>query len=132
MADTFSPAVRSQIMARVHSRDTSAEMAVRRALYKEGYRFRLHKAGLPGKPDVVLARYRTIVMVHGCLWHGHGCKRFRWPQSNKAYWQMKIKGNMERDAANIAALAALGWRVRVIWECELPQGIAALLTALSA
>jgi DNA mismatch endonuclease, patch repair protein len=119
-------------MARVHSEDTSSELAVRKALHAAGYRFRLHVSKLPGKPDIVLPRYRTVVLVHGCLWHGHGCRRFRWPVANAAYWRQKIGRNIERDTANEGALRDEGWIVKVIWDCERATAIHDLLAVLRA
>ena len=107
-------------MARVRSRDTAPEMVVRRALTAMGYRYRLHRRDLPGTPDIAFIGRRAAVFVHGCFWHGHGCARgSRAPRANAAYWRDKIAGNRARDARNGAALAALGWRVLTLWECEL-------------
>lgn len=131
MPEKISRAERSWIMSRVHSEDTSPEMAVRKALHAVGFRFRLHRKDLPGKPDIILSRYRTVVQVYGCLWHGHLCKRFRWPASNVEYWRRKITRNIERDAVNTAALTDSGWQVKVVWDCELRSGIKALLDDLS-
>lgn len=107
-------------MARVRSRDTAPELLVRRLLWRMGYRYRLHCAGLPGKPDIVFASRRKAILVHGCFWHGHDCKRgARAPRANADYWARKIGGNRDRDARNLTALADLGWRALVLWECEL-------------
>lgn len=107
-------------MARVKGRDTAPERRVRSLLHRMGYRFRLHVAALPGKPDIVLAKHRTVVFVHGCFWHGHtGCARSRRPSSNRAFWNRKIDANIRRDARQRRELAAEGWRVMVIWECAL-------------
>jgi DNA mismatch endonuclease (patch repair protein) len=127
MADTFDPAARSEIMRRVLSENTTPEMEVRRALHAAGIRFRLHRKDLPGKPDLVLPRHRIALFVHGCFWHWHGCKRSRMPQDNREYWTAKIDRNVERDKANRARLEQLGWRVRIIWECALSDGIAELM-----
>src|SRR5206468_4039051 len=105
-------------MAQVHSTDTSPELAVRRALHAAGHRFRLHRANLPGKPDLVLPRHRLAVIVHGCFWHWHGCKRSRMPDANRDYWTAKIQRNVDRDTRTREALTAMGWNTRVIWECE--------------
>ena len=117
-------------MSRVHSVRTKPEVATTKALHAAGYRFRLHRKDLPGKPDIVLPKYRVVVMVHGCLWHGHQCKRFRWPVANAAYWRTKIERNMARDAANMEALELAGWTVNVVWDCQLKEGIATLLRDL--
>lgn len=130
MTDTFDPEMRSRIMARVHSRDTTPETAVRRALHEAGFRFRLHRRDLPGTPDIVLPRFRTAVFVHGCFWHGHGCRRDRRPSSNSDYWQEKVNRNHRRDAAALEALAKAGWKVLVIWECQVRQGIEEVLNEL--
>ncbi len=120
MTDVFTREKRSQVMARVKGKDTTPELAVRRLLTKMGLRYRLHRADLPGKPDVVMAGRRTVVCVHGCFWHGHDCARgARMPKANNAYWQAKIGRNRERDARNRDALAEAGWKTITVWECEL-------------
>lgn len=130
MADNVDPRTRSMIMSKVKGVDTSPEIKVRRALHSLGFRFRLHLKDLPGKPDIVLPRFRTVVFVHGCFWHGHGCRRSGIPQTNSAYWKAKIERNRQRDAAAQRALAAMGWTVTVIWECELESGIQQLVAEL--
>ena len=130
LADKVSPKIRSQIMARVKGKNTSAEMQVRRALHRAGFRFRLHRRNLPGKPDIVLPRYGVAVFVHGCFWHWHGCKRSRMPSSNVEYWTSKIDRNMRRDEQHLHALHSLGWDYAVIWECELAAATEALLVRL--
>ncbi len=129
--DNVTPARRSWIMGRVKSQDTAPELYVRRALHAAGLRFRLHDKHLPGAPDLVLRKHRTVVFVHGCQWHWHGCKRSRMPSSNVDYWRRKISRNVERDAANAAALDALGWRVEVVWECELAPATSRLIEQLA-
>jgi DNA mismatch endonuclease (patch repair protein) len=121
MADTFTKSRRSEIMARIASKDTQPKQRVRRFLHRLGLRFRLHVADLPGKPDIVLPKWGTVVFVHGCIWHGHDCKRGsakRRPKSNLGYWNPKIEGNMNRDADHLAAIRKLGWRAVVIWDCK--------------
>jgi DNA mismatch endonuclease, patch repair protein len=119
MADVFAPEQRSAVMRAVKSRDTAPEMKVRKAAHALGLRFRLNRADLPGKPDLVFPAKRTALFVHGCFWHGHNCPRgARMPQTNRAYWQAKISRNMARDKASLAALKKLGWTPRVIWECQ--------------
>lgn len=120
MADFLSPEARSERMSRIRSKDTSPELALRKALHALGLRFRIHDKRLPGKPDIVLPRFKTVVLVHGCFWHRHGgCKVATTPKSNTAFWQEKFDRNIERDQRNVAALERLGWRVLVAWECEL-------------
>ena len=122
MADTVSKRKRSWIMSRVRSENTKPEMLVRSMLFSLGLRFRLHKAGLPGRPDIVLPKLKAIVFVHGCFWHRHkGCRDNTNPSSNSAYWQEKFKRNVERDKRNAASLRKLGWRVITVWECELKK-----------
>jgi len=133
MADTFDPATRSDIMRKVLSKNTSPELAVRRALHAAGFRYRLHRKDLPGKPDLVLPRYKLVVQVHGCFWHGHPCKRgARMPATNREYWERKIGRNVSRDQAAREELERQGWRLRVLWECELRAGVEALLRELEA
>jgi DNA mismatch endonuclease (patch repair protein) len=111
---------RSRIMRAVKGVDTAPEMAVRRMAHRMGFRFRLHRKDLPGKPDLVFPKLRKVVFVHGCFWHGHDCARgARTPKTNAKYWRTKISRNLVRDAAHLAALKAQGWRSAVIWECQL-------------
>jgi DNA mismatch endonuclease, patch repair protein len=109
-------------MRAVKSSDTTPEMTVRRLTHRMGYRFRVHRKDLPGKPDLVFPSLHKVVFVNGCFWHGHDCARgARVPKANAEYWRRKIAGNSVRDAANLAALEAKGWRAAVIWECELKE-----------
>lgn len=125
MTDVFSPEKRSAVMRRVPSRNTSPELKVRRALTALGARYRLHRKDLPGSPDIVLPGRGLAIFVHGCFWHGHDCPRgARTPKANRDYWLAKIARNMARDAAAAAALAAAGWRVETVWECELRDSAA--------
>lgn len=117
MADVFTREERSAVMARIRSTDTKPELAVRRTLHRLGYRFRLHDPRLPGRPDIVLTRYRLIIQVKGCFWHGHACLKGRMPGTNRSYWLPKLAGNRERDRRAERRLRAAGWRVRTIWEC---------------
>ncbi|MBI5942412.1 MAG: DNA mismatch endonuclease Vsr [Caulobacterales bacterium] len=120
MTDVFDPVKRSAVMRRVKGRDTGPEMTVRRLLTALGARYRLHRKDLPGKPDIVMPGRRLAIFVHGCFWHGHDCARgARVPQQNRDYWLGKIGRNRERDLASRAALETAGWRVEVVWECEL-------------
>ena len=135
IADTFTKKHRSEIMGRITSKDTKPEIRVRRVLHSLGLRFRLHRADLPGKPDVVLPKWNTAIYVHGCFWHGHDCKRGsanRRPKTNEAYWNPKIDGNMKRDAEHLVAVRELGWRTVVLWDCETanPDMLAVRLRAL--
>jgi DNA mismatch endonuclease (patch repair protein) len=120
--DPFDAAKRSAIMRAVKSRDTSPELVVRRLAHALGYRFRLGGGGLPGRPDLVFAKRRKAIFVHGCFWHGHACKRgARLPAANASYWSAKIGRNRARDSASLEALAALGWSALTIWECQLAE-----------
>jgi DNA mismatch endonuclease (patch repair protein) len=120
MADTFTKAKRSDIMSRIGGKDTAPELLVRRLLHALGYRFRLHRDGLPGKPDIVLPRHRKIVLIHGCFWHGHPrCPRAALPTTNAEFWQKKIGGNKIRDRRVRRELRGLGWNVLVLWQCQL-------------
>lgn len=111
---------RSATMRAVKSEDTAPEMQVRRFVHGLGYRFRLHAKNLPGKPDMVFPRLKAAILVQGCFWHGHGCKRgARLPKANANYWTQKIARNTERDRKNLRLLRSLGWNVLMIWECEL-------------
>lgn len=118
MADVFSREKRSWIMRRVHAKNTTPEKLVRSWLHVRGYRFSLHRADLPGKPDIVLPKRQTVIFVHGCFWHGHpGCKNSTLPTSNRDYWERKISRNIERDKRNARALRRSGWHVLTVWEC---------------
>ena len=118
--DVYGPEKRSAVMRRVRGRDTRPELCVRRLIWRLGGRYRLNRADLPGKPDIVLASRRLAVFVHGCFWHGHDCARgARVPKANRDYWVGKVGRNRTRDAAARERLAALGWRVETVWECEL-------------
>lgn len=110
---------RRRMMAGFRSKDTKPEMIVRRALHALGYRFRLHRRDLPGKPDIVLPKHRAAILVHGCFWHQHeGCREARMPRTRQDYWTEKFRRNLQQDEATEAALRELGWNVHVIWECE--------------
>lgn len=120
-------------MQSVKTKDTGPEWIVRRALFRLGYRYRLHRKDLPGRPDIVLPRHRFAIFVHGCFWHGHGCRYGQLPKSRLDYWKPKITRNRERDSANVAALEALGWRVAIVWQCDTrtPERLAARLSEIS-
>jgi DNA mismatch endonuclease, patch repair protein len=117
--DSLSKERRSWNMSRIRSRDTSPELAVRSILHRLGYRFRLHAAHLPGKPDIVLPKWKHVILVHGCFWHRHkGCKFAYTPKSRIEFWNQKFEQNMARDAIAVQKLKSLGWRVTTIWECQ--------------
>jgi DNA mismatch endonuclease (patch repair protein) len=120
LADVFIPEQRSRVMAAITGKDTRPERIVRRRLHALGYRFRLHRKDLPGRPDVVLPRHGAVVFVHGCFWHGHPrCRRARLPATRTDFWRDKIEKNRARDRRDRAALRRLGWRVLTLWECSL-------------
>lgn len=119
MADVVDAATRSRMMAGIRARDTKPEMIVRRALHKAGFRYRLHVKDLPGKPDIVLPKYKTAIFVHGCFWHGHMCRKFKWPKSREEWWRAKIEGNVARDKKAAEDLLDSGWRLGIVWECAL-------------
>ena len=120
--DIVDSATRSRMMSGIQSKNTKPEMLVRRYLHAQGFRYRLHTRELPGSPDLVLPKYRVAIFVHGCFWHRHASCRFATqPASNSERWKAKFQGNLERDARNVAALQAMGWRVLVVWECELKR-----------
>ena len=119
MADVHSPETRSYNMSRIHGKDTKPEEKVRKYLFSQGFRYRKNDKRLPGKPDIVLPKYKTVILIHGCFWHMHDCGRFRWPTTNQDYWKHKIERNVERDQLNKEQLQQAGWKVITIWECEL-------------
>lgn len=120
MADVHTPEQRSYNMSRIRNRNTKPEELVRKFLFSQGFRYRKNDARLPGKPDIVLPKYRTAIFVNGCFWHKHGgCKYFVWPENNGEFWRAKIESNVLRDNKKIAQLCSLNWRVIVIWECQL-------------
>lgn len=120
--DTLTPAKRSYVMSQVKGKDTHPELIVRRLVYHAGFRYRLYDPRLPGKPDLVFWGKRKVILVHGCFWHGHErCQRNRRPQSNQEYWSAKLERNRARDSLNLSKLHEMGWRVFVVWECELKK-----------
>ena len=130
MTDHVGTRTRSEIMAKVRSRDTEPEMEVRRALHRAGHRFRIHRSDLPGRPDLLFPRHKIALFVHGCFWHWHGCKRSRMPKSNTEYWTAKIERNVNRDRRTRCELERLGWKCRVVWECEIASGVNHVLMEL--
>ena len=119
MTDVHSPSVRSKNMRAIRHRDTKPELLIRKALHAKGFRYRVNVKALTGTPDIVLPKYRVLIFVHGCFWHGHKCHLFKVPQTRTEFWLAKIEGNHKRDIASQKNLRADGWRVAVIWECAL-------------
>lgn len=116
--DTITQEKRSALMSRIRSKNTQPELAVRSILHRLGYRFRIHRKDLPGCPDIVLPRFRKIILVQGCFWHGHDCRLASKPKSNHGYWSEKVEKNRARDARNLKALIDDGWSILELWECE--------------
>ena len=123
MADNHSKEVRSMNMSHIRSKNSKPEELVRKYLFSKGFRYRKNVKTLPGCPDIVLPRYKTVIFVNGCFWHKHDCPRFVWPSTNEEYWHPKIMGNVERDKRNFAELQQLGWTVLTVWECELKKKV---------
>lgn len=123
MADTHSKEIRSMNMSHIRSTNSKPEEKVRKYLFSKGLRYRKNVRKLPGCPDLVFRKYKTVVFVNGCFWHHHDCGRFVWPSSNEEYWHQKINRNVERDAENNALLKSQGWTVLTIWECQLKKSV---------
>jgi DNA mismatch endonuclease (patch repair protein) len=124
MADVHSKATRSYNMSRIKGKDTKPEMLVRRFLHAQGFRYRLHVKDLPGKPDIVLPKYRTVIFVHGCFWHGHeGCKRSALPKTRTKWWKEKISKNVLNNETALNILVSTQWKVIILWECQLKPSI---------
>lgn len=124
--DVHTKETRSYNMSHIKNKNTKPEEMVRKALFSQGFRYRKNVKKLPGCPDIVLPRYNVVIFVNGCFWHVHeGCKYFKWPQNNKEFWKAKLSGNKVRDCENISKLKNLGWKVIVVWECELKKQIRA-------
>ena len=121
MADNHSREVRSKNMSHIRSTNTKPEEIVRKYLFSKGFRYRKNVRALPGCPDIVLPKYKTVIFVNGCFWHKHDCPRFVWPSSNEDYWRPKIQSNVERDQHYMVSLRSDGWKVIIIWECELKK-----------
>ena len=121
--DNHSKETRSYNMSRIRSTNNRPEELVRKYLFSKGFRYRKNDKRLPGKPDIVLPKYKTVIFVNGCFWHKHDCGRFVWPSSNEEYWRTKIQRNIERDAEHVAHLQKNGWKVIVVWECELKKNV---------
>lgn len=127
VTDILTAAARSALMSRIRGRDTKPEITVRRLLHALGYRFRLHVADLPGRPDIVLPRYKAVILVHGCFWHRHGCQWTYVPKTRQRFWRRKFDANEARDRKVVRALRSAGWRVLTVWECQLtPNSIEGL------
>ena len=123
MADNHSKEVRSKNMSHIRSTNSKPEEIVRKYLFSKGFRYRKTVRTLPGCPDIVLPKYHTVILVNGCFWHKHDCGRFVWPSSNTEYWIPKINRNVERDKQNHKKLIDMGWKVLIIWECELKKNV---------
>jgi DNA mismatch endonuclease (patch repair protein) len=119
MTDIYSKNKRSEIMSHISNRETKQEIIVRKFLFSKGFRYRKNVKTLSGKPDIVLPKYKTIIFIHGCFWHGHKCKRGKLPENNRNFWLTKIRGNAKRDKQNVIKLKKLGWKVITIWQCEI-------------
>lgn len=123
MPDIYTKSKRSEIMSHISGKETKPEIMVRKFLFANGFRFRKNVKDLPGKPDIVLPKYKTVIFIHGCFWHGHTCKRGALPTTNVEFWETKIGENVERDKRSIAELEKIGWKVIVIWQCEIKNSI---------
>ncbi len=124
MPDTLTKEQRRRCMSQIRSKNTKPEVLVRKELFRRGYRYRINVSKLPGKPDIVLPKYKTAIFVNGCFWHGHeGCKHFVLPKSNVEYWEAKIRGNQQRDSRIVKVLQDTGWNVITIWECSLTASL---------
>lgn len=119
MVDVVDPATRSRMMRGIRATNTAPELLVRKVLHAEGLRFRIHQKNLPGTPDLVFPKYRAVIFVHGCFWHGHGCRLFKLPTTRRKFWEEKIRSNSVRDEVVNKQLMELGWRIGTVWECAL-------------
>jgi len=119
MVDVHTPEARSRNMRAIRNKDTKPELLIRKALHARGFRFRLGGAGLAGRPDIVLPKYKTAIFIHGCFWHGHDCKYFKLPGTRTEFWADKIRSNQVRDQRSVSALLEQGWSVLIVWECSL-------------
>ena len=119
--DVHDKATRSYNMSRIRGKDTKPEEKVRKYLFSQGFRYRKNVKALPGSPDIVLPKYKTVIFVHGCFWHMHECDRFKWPAANKDFWENKLRCNAERDKNKQEMLRSAGWNVIVIWECDIKK-----------
>ena len=119
MADVVNRETRSKMMSGIRSKNTKPEMLIRRGLYARGFRYRLHANHLPGKPDILFPSRNAVIFVHGCFWHGHDCRFFKWPKTREEFWRDKIQRNKVRDEAALRKLQLAGWRALIVWECAL-------------
>ncbi len=119
MVDIFSKQKRSEIMSKIKSKNTKPELLIRKLLYQKGYRYRLHKQNLPGKPDMVFGKLKKLIFINGCFWHGHKCGKNISPENNKLFWKNKIEKNKKRDNENFNKLKAMGWKCLIVWQCEI-------------
>jgi len=136
LPDIVDKETRSTMMAGIKGKNTKPELIIRRGLHRLGFRFRIHDKRLPGKPDLVFPKYKAVIQVQGCFWHGHDCHLFKWPSTRQDFWRAKISGTKQRDARNLKALEETGWRVLTLWECALkganPLKIEEVLTSTSS
>ena len=135
MVDIVDKETRSRMMSGIRAKNTKPELLLRGMLHRQGFRYRLHNRGLPGTPDMVLAKYKAVIFVHGCFWHGHECPAFKWPKTREAFWREKITRNQANDRKAMESLIGTGWRLAVIWECALkkePEEIENILQCLVA
>ncbi|WP_247840337.1 very short patch repair endonuclease [Pseudomonas sp. MWU12-3103b] len=130
MVDVVDAVTRSRMMSGIKGKNTKPEVSIRRALHARGFRYRIHVNNLPGKPDLVLPKYKAVVFVHGCFWHGHSCRYFKVPKTRSAFWIDKIQKNRDRDALQVNALLVSGWRVLLIWECAVRSAVKGQLPSL--
>lgn len=134
MTDMVSPNIRSSMMSGIRGKNTRPEIAVRKEMFRRGYRYRIHAKELPGNPDIVFPRFRAVVFIHGCFWHGHDCPLFRMPSTRTEFWKAKIDLNRKNDRKSFDALLAFGWRIATIWECSMKgkkkQGISDVVDEL--
>ncbi len=119
MTDVVDSQTRSRMMAGIQGKNTKPELLIRSYLHNNGFRYRIHSKKLPGKPDLVLNKYRAVIFVNGCFWHGHNCSLFKWPKTREDFWRNKITRNIENDQMNIDKLKSLNWRICIIWECSI-------------
>jgi DNA mismatch endonuclease (patch repair protein) len=130
--DIWTKQKRSEVMSKIRSKNTKPEILLRSALFRLGFRFRIHKKELPGKPDIVLPKYKTAIFVHGCFWHYHkDCREGRIPNTNSKFWKEKLERNIKKDEDHILKLKAIGWKVLVIWECEIEKDIETILDVIA-
>jgi DNA mismatch endonuclease (patch repair protein) len=128
--DVHTPKQRSYNMSRIKGKNTRPELLVRKWLWSSGYRYRLHRKDLPGKPDIIFSQQKKALFVHGCFWHKHNCRFFKWPQTNREFWKKKINKNIRRDQKNYHALNADGWSYLIIWECQVKDENSELISQL--